>query len=94
MDKLIECLKDYDEKVRIAACEALGVKGDMRAVEALEKVANFDPHFSGGDSEPSNPWAYDHTGGGSDYWSEKSDPVVYPVREAARRAIEMIKQRA
>ena len=77
---------------------ALGLKGEVRALEALERVAEFDSHCDsiGGESEPSNPWAYDHTGGSSDYWSEKDEPVVYvyPVRDAARRALEAIKQKA
>ena len=75
------------------ACAALGKKGDARAIKALEKVAQFDAHFSGSSGESSNPWAYDHTGGGSDYWAEESN-VTYPVREAARGAIEAIKQKA
>lgn len=91
VEKLIATLESYSEEVRLAACYALGAVGDARALEALEKVANYDPHFTA--DEPSNPWAYDHTGGSSDYMASDSHER-YPVREAARSAIEAIKQKA
>jgi len=93
VDRLIACLENSDEKNRIAACHALGAKGDARALEALKMVEQSDSHSTGGELGSSNPWAYDHTGGGSDYWSEEESPYHYPVRDAAHAAIEQIKQK-
>jgi HEAT repeat protein len=85
-EALTVILEDLDEKLRLAACEALGLIGDARALAPLEKVAKNDYYLS--DDPVNNPYKYDHTGGSNDYWSSGSDE--YPVRNAALRAINLI----
>lgn len=43
IDGLIGALSDEDEIVRLTAAEALGIVGDERALEALERLKFSDP---------------------------------------------------